>query len=247
MDCQGKRTIGAWLLVATSSVILTLALAAPSWAELKGKVTLDGKPPELAPIDFSANPECAADHAQPVPDPSVILGPGQALKNVVVSVTAADGSHLPGKAPAQAVVIDQKGCLYSPHVVAMMIGQDLVFTDQDGWAHNVHSMSLDNPPFNFMQLHRGDRTKVDAQNKPEYFQVKCDIHPWMLGYVAVFDNPFFAITADDGTFHIEGLPDGQYVIHFWHERFTPDGPVEQKVTIKNGKGQVDCALKAEPE
>ena len=83
--------------------------------------------------------------------------------------------------------------------------------------------------------------KADPQPKaPETFKVKCDVHPWMTGWVAIFDHPYFAVTADDGTFAIKGLPDGTYTLQAWHERF---GTQSQKVTVKDGKATADWTFK----
>src|SRR5437660_327174 len=82
-----------------------------------------------------------------------------------------------------------------------------------------------------------------AMKAPEIFQVKCDVHPWMLAYVRVFDHPYFATTHDDGTYSIDtnNLKDGNYTFTAWHEEL---GEVDQKnVAVKNGKAVVDFAFK----
>jgi hypothetical protein len=68
----------------------------------------------------------------------------------------------------------------------------------------------------------------------------------MSAYIGVFEHPFFAVSKADGTYEIKtaGLPDGDYTITFWHEKYASD-PVEEKVTVKDGKGEVNHTFKAE--
>ncbi len=73
------------------------------------------------------------------------------------------------------------------------------------------------------------------------FKVKCDVHPWMLAYVRVFDHPYFATTKEDGKFSIAGVPDGEYTFVAWHEKF---GETEAKGTVKDGKAEVNFAFKS---
>jgi hypothetical protein len=61
---------------------------------------------------------------------------------------------------------------------------------------------------------------------------KCDVHPWMTGYVLVTDNPFFSVTGDDGAFEIKNVPAGKYTVEVWHERL---GSQTQEVTVADGK------------
>jgi len=125
----------------------------------------------------------------------------------------------------------------------MMIGQDLVVSNSDPFLHNVHSLALDNPAFNFGQPTVDPGKKIEPMKTFERFKIKCDVHPWMSAQISVFEHPFFAITKKDGTFEIPtaGLPDGEYTVVFWQEKA---GEKESKVTVKDGKGKVDYSFKA---
>ncbi len=92
--------------------------------------------------------------------------------------------------------------------------------NSDPFLHNVHSQPALNEPFNMAMPTANAGEPADPQPKvPEIFKVKCDVHPWMAAWVAVFDHPYFAVTGDDGTFAIKGLPDGTYTLQAWHERY----------------------------
>jgi len=128
-----------------------------------------------------------------------------------------------------------------------MTGQEFKVKNDDPFLHNVHSLSTTNPAFNFGQPNKDDGKAVDPMKAAEYFRVKCDVHPWMSAYIGVFEHPFFAVSKDDGTFAIPtaGLPDGDYTVTFFHEKFASDTPAEEKVTVKDGKGEISHQFKAE--
>src|SRR5688572_21652137 len=166
--------VSALLAAATVSAGL---FAASASAQVTGKVTLDGDAPVPQQINMGADPKCAAAHPNPVLDESVVVGEKGELANVVVSIKAPEGKELPkGEAPKNPVVIDQKGCQYVPHVAAMMVGQDLIVKNSDDFLHNVHSLAIDNEPFNFGQprIDQKGVNKGKAIAMAERFVIKCD-------------------------------------------------------------------------
>ncbi|MBI2425953.1 MAG: TonB-dependent receptor [Candidatus Hydrogenedentes bacterium] len=204
------------------AIALGLALLfAPGFAEagnITGKVTFEGPAPEMKPIALSADASCVAMHTdKPLLSEVLVLGEGQSMANVLVSVTAG----LPEKdypLPSEPVVLTQEGCRYAPHVIGIRVGQTLRVLNPDGLLHNVHSAPKSNTPLNkampkdLLEL----ETVFDKQEEP--FPFKCDIHPWMQAWCAVFDHPYFSVTGADGTFAITGLDPGDYEITAWHER-----------------------------
>jgi plastocyanin len=121
-------------------------------------------------------------------------------------------------APKTPVVLDQKGCLYVPHVMGIMVGQPYRILNSDGILHNIHTLPKINKSFNQgMPATLKETTTTFA--KPEaVFHIKCDVHPWMSAYMAVFTHPFFSVTSTDGKFTIPGLDPGTYEITAWHEK-----------------------------
>jgi hypothetical protein len=105
------------------------------------------------------------------------------------------------------VVIDQKNCDFAPYVTAMVADQTLLLKSSDAVNHNVNMQAFNNAPFNQILPPNG-QTERKLVTERRMIPVKCDIHPWMQGYVMVFDHPFFAITKEDGSFEIEGVPAG---------------------------------------
>ncbi len=228
-----------------SALAISAGLTASAFADVKGTVKLDGKAPEMPKIDMSGVPDCHKQHADsPVTQETVIAGKDGGLANAVVSIKKEEGMSLPGddKAPADPVVLTQKGCQYMPHVIGAMVGQSLLVKNDDPFLHNVHTQPEKNDPDNRAQPNLDPKgAKLKAMKEPEYFRVKCDVHPWMSAWIAVIDNPFFAVTDKDGHFTLpKGLPDGDYTVHAWHEKY---GDQDGKVSVKGGNGEVNFSFK----
>jgi len=128
--------------------------------------------------------------------------------------------------PAETVKINQTGCMFEPHVVAVLVNQRIEIANADPSNHNIHVMAEANPAWNVTQTPQAP-PKVAQFAKPEIGLVlMCNIHPWMRVYANVLSNPYYAITGPDGSFTIQGLPPGSYILEAWHERF---GAQEKKV------------------
>ncbi len=206
-------------------------------AVVTGKVLFDGDPPpreEVSPEKIAAAKDdlCIKHHADhPLLTEDLIVSEDKAICNVLVYVKSfpEDWTHAPLE---DTVTIDQKGCTYVPHVVAVMVDQPVVVSSSDDTAHNVHLVARRNRGTNFTQA-KGDTKEMTfkrAEMGSAYF--KCDIHGWMKSHVGVFEHPFFAVTAADGTFELPKLPPGEYEITAWHETL---GTQTQKITLEDGK------------
>jgi plastocyanin len=204
---------------------------ATSAGALRGHARFAGVAPKPAIMSMAANAHCAAHHRGEVIDESVLVSPDGILRNVVVWVSGG----LEGKTfapPAEPAVLDQHGCVFTPHVVTVMAGQRLLVKNSDPFVHNVRAGAQNNPPFNFAQP-TIDKGKPLIFNAPERLFVKCDIHPWMSAFVHVIDNPYFAVSGPDGSFKLpEGLPPGKYTVSAWHEVY---GEQRVEVVVAEGK------------
>lgn len=204
-----------------SRLLLTLTiLAVPAYgfaATLNGTVTYDGEAPKFKPISMAADALCQAKHSGEVFPQKLILGSNKELSNVFVYVKGG----LSGQkftTPATEMTITQDGCMYSPHVSGVMVGQTVKILNPDGTLHNVHSMSKANEEFN-MAMPKFRKEITVTFSKPEFmFPLKCDVHPWMEAWLSVMEHPFFATSGTDGKFQITDLPAGTYEIEAWHEK-----------------------------
>jgi plastocyanin len=193
---------------------------------VSGSITFAGQDTDT-PIAMNADPVCASLHSTPV-DTNEIAAKDGKLANVFVYVKSGlEGKTFP--APAEKKELDQQGCLYTPRVMGLQVGQPLSIKNTDAVLHNVHALPKTNQEFNQAQpqgVPPIDKTFDKVEIPP--IHVKCDVHPWMTAYVAVVDNPYYATSGEDGSFSIKGLPPGKYTLEAWHEKL---GTKTQEVTI----------------
>ena len=204
-------------------------------ATVGGVVRFAGPPPRRRTIDMASRADCARLQASPVLDETVIVGPQGTLKNVLVWVKSGLRKwRFP--TPDEPVFLDQRGCMFDPHVVAVQVGQDVLIRNSDPCAHNVHAVPTRNQPFNFTQGQAGAED-VRTFSRPELMAyIKCDIHGWMSAYVNVMPHPFFAVTQEDGVFLLPKLPPGDYMLEAQHE-FLGKRTVE--ITVVDGEVKND--------
>lgn len=207
-------------------------------SSVTGTVTYTGAVPTLRPLKMDADPACAAKHDGPVQPRILALGEGNTLGNVFVQVKNPPAGTYP--TPSEVVEINQEGCLYFPRVAGVQAGQTLQFRNSDGILHNVHGLPEENREFNMGMPPTLTEADVTLTRPEPVFPVKCDVHPWMLSYVAVLEHPYFAVSDESGTFEISGLPAGTYEIDAWHEKL---GSRSGSVTVGDGEaGTVDFSF-----
>jgi len=183
-------------------------------ASIAGTVKLNGPAPEMQLTKRQGDPFCAKT---PMKEEEVIVGPGGGLKNVVVRIKSGlTGRYDP---PAKTPVLDQNACMYRPRVQAVVAGQTLQITNSDQTLHNIHGFRGPSTQFNQAQIPGMAPISRKLTDTEQVMKFKCDVHPWMTAYVVVASNPFFAVTGDDGSFKITGVPAGKYTVEAWHERY----------------------------
>jgi plastocyanin len=153
----------------------------------------------------------------------VVVGGNKGLAHAVASVPGAKGAKVAKG------VIDQKGCKFIPHVVVMAPGE-IEIKNSDGILHNIHTYSTANPAINKAQP-KFKKTMTEKFEKPEVIKVTCDVHSWMLGWIAVTPGPA-AVTDGSGVAKIEGVPAGKHKVEVWHETL---GKQEKDVEVKAGQ------------
>ena len=194
---------------------------------ITGKVSFAGDKPVMKTLSMDAVPNCARAHTTPQKSQEVMVNENGTLKNVFVWVKAG----VPDKqwpVPPSAVKLEQKGCMYEPHVLGVMATQEIEIINDDPTNHNIHPLPKVNQEWNESQPPKGDSKKKSFARQEVLIPVKCNVHPWMRAYIGVVGHPFFAVTGDDGTFTIKGLPPGTYTIEAIQEKF---GSKEMQVTV----------------
>jgi hypothetical protein len=217
-----------------SGEVATLTPYNPSGQEgsIAGTISFAGGAPAKKGISMDADPVCAS--ANPDAHAEDIVVNGDKLANVLVYVK--DGKvgdkNLSGYqfSPAsQPATLDQKGCHYVPHVLAVQVNQTFNVTNSDPTAHNVNVDAKQNEKFNQGQSPGAAPITKQFKRAETVIPVKCNQHPWMRAYVGVLQHPFFAVTDAEGKFQIKGVPAGTYTVVAWHEKY-PQG-LTQSVTV----------------
>lgn len=218
----------------SSLVLLVGFLAATSIsraADITGVITLKGTPPaEVVIQPLLDDPTCGALHTDTPTTHFYVVGKNGEFADVVVSLKDASGEELASKstgASAAPVVLDQKGCLYTPQILAIQTGQKLIIKNSDPCIHNVHVVSKNgNTEHNDAQMPNGADLTYTF-DKPEMFmKFQCDVHPWMFAWVSLVNNPYYAVSGADGKFVIKDVPPGTYTVVASHRKLG-----EQKQTI----------------
>lgn len=194
-------------------------------ATIAGRVSFEGEAPAPVAIDMSEEPVCADKHPDGAFRRAASVTDG-GLGDVYVYVKEGLGD-MTFPTPSAGVELDQNGCEYVPHIVAIQTGQSLVIKNSDGVLHNINTQPTENRGFNISQPVVMETTR-DFSRPEVMIPVKCDVHGWMEAFIGVQDHPYAVVTAPDGSYTIENLPPGDYVIEAWHETY---GVQTQSVTI----------------
>ncbi|HEY0004436.1 MAG TPA: carboxypeptidase regulatory-like domain-containing protein [Pyrinomonadaceae bacterium] len=213
---------------------------------IKGKVAVTGTVPEPKKIDTSADAVCAQKNPNAMTEDVVVKdGKVQYTFVYIKDGTTTDGKKIGDfsfDTPTNAVVLDQNGCHYKPHMIGLQVNQKLSVTNSDPTQHNVHPTPKSNEEWNQSQGPNAPPIEKTFKRAETLIPVKCNQHPWMKAYIGVLKHPFFAVTKEDGTFEITGVPAGKYTVVAWHEKFG-EKTMEVNVAAK-GSGTADFSYDA---
>jgi len=223
-------------LLGVTTVVLAIAMMGASSpapvtsgsdnATVKGGVKIEGAVPVPARINMSSDVACAREHKTTILSQEIVADKSGDLQNVVVYVADGLGDRT-FDVPSQPAVLQQKGCLYEPHVLALRANQKLQVINSDTCMHNIHPSPANNREWNKAQT-PGSTLEATFAREEIGIPLKCNVHPWMRSYLSVFKHPYFAVTGKDGSFDLSNLPPGTYTITAWQEKL---GTVSQKVTV----------------
>jgi hypothetical protein len=228
--------LGASLLFANTAWAYE-AVPVSNGGTIVGTLKYDGVAPQPAPLEISKDKDVCGAH--PLFDQSLVVGKGGGISNAVVTIDdIARGEPLK---PEDAVLFDQNGCQYLPHVIAFPAGSTIKVLNSDGILHSIHTESSINPVVDMAQPDFKKTIDVTIA-KPEVIKVTCDAHNWMEGWWYAVGNPYYAITDAAGHFTIANVPPGSYTLRVWQEKL---GTLTHKITVVAGKPvAVDFAMKA---
>jgi hypothetical protein len=200
---------------------------------IAGKISYNGTPPAPVRIDTSADANCTKKSPNLMSEEWAVKDGKVANTFVYIKEgTLSDGKKIGEysfKSATTPVLLDQNGCHYKPHVLGVMVNQPISITNSDPTNHNIHFRPTKNPDWNQAQANGAGPMTHKLAVSEILVPVKCDQHPWMRSFVGVMKHPFFAVSAEDGSFTISGVPPGKYTVVAWHEG--PGAGTEQKMEI----------------
>jgi plastocyanin len=221
-----RRAFGAFLaLVLVAGLAVFVARPAPVGAQgggtIEATVTYAGAP-QIQTLKINKDTDKCGTEAK---IEKVVVGGNKGLANAVVSVAG-----MKGETTAKKAEVDQHGCKFVPHVLAMTPGE-IEIKNSDGILHNIHTYSTANPSINKAQP-KFKKVMTEKFEKPEIIKLTCDVHSWMLGWVAVMPHPYFGVTDGGGVTKIANVPAGKHTLEVWHETL---GKQTKEVEVKAGQ------------
>ena len=195
---------------------------------IKGKILLEGEAPAPKMLSVKGNPECAVLHPGGTIVSEELVANNGALQNVFVYVKEGLEGYIFPSFELTSVIIKNKGCVYVPHISGAMVGQPVVFLNEDSTLHNIHSYPKNSNAFNLGLPIVGMKQTKTFNTSEVMVPLKCDVHPWMQGYIGVLSHPYFAVSDANGQFELKNLPPGEYTVEAWHEKL---GVRSQRVTL----------------
>ncbi len=245
----------ARLAVLMASIVPMIIGAQPARAEdgavkegaiVSGVVRFDGPKPvrkQIAMVEkYGKVSECNMSHPNGLLSEEALVSDKGELANVFVYVKKGLAKKAKYPMPEKPAVLSQDKCMFRPRVLGVRIGQKLHIKNGDQVLHNVRGFFRRNRPFNIAQPPASKIREKTFRRPESAVRIKCDIHPWMIGYVFAIEHPYFAVSAKSGKFKIKGLPAGDYTLAAWHEVYG-----EQKADITVGKsGTVESNFTFKP-
>ncbi len=192
---------------------------------VNGTISFEGAPPARRPVKMAADPACEKANPEGRLGDVMIISGDSKIANTFVYLKGVSGEF---DTPAESAHLDQHGCMYTPHVLGVMVGQTIEIKNSDPTLHNVHSLPENSSQFNNAMPIKDQVIKKKFTAEEIMVRMKCDVHPWMSAYVGVLPHPFFATSAEDGSYTIENVPAGTYELEAWHEHL---GTKTQSVTV----------------
>ena len=226
----GWCIVGVWMLSFMGGVSFGYAyeeIQVKNGGRIVGNVKFAGVVPSPKRLDISKDKEICGKTEKF--DQSLVIGEEKGLQNVLVSLLDIQAGK---KFPAEKRVLDQRECVYDPHIIVVPVGRSLSILNNDGVLHSLHTHSVRNPAFNKAQSKFKKETQVTF-SFPEIIQLTCDVHSWMSGWIVVSEHPYYVVSGRDGAFELTDVPAGEYKLRFWHEILG-----EKKVSVVVNEGDV---------
>lgn len=203
---------------------------------LHGEIRITGEPPARFPLGADQQADCR-HHPEVEQLSEIVVAEAGKLQNVYVHLRlpgSFDETKVPAP-PATPVLLDQRGCMYTPHVLALQAGQTLRVANSDPTTHNVNYLAPKNAVTGNRNMGAGQAPLELTLTKPEEkIRFKCDVHPWMGAWAYVEEHPWFAVSGKGGVFEIRDVQPGTYTVEAIHEHY---GKIRGRVVVEANKSR----------
>ncbi len=243
--CGGSGTNKEPTPPAGTATDATTAYSGPT-GTISGVISYNGTPPAPKKIDTTADPVCGQKNPNLATDDTIVKDGKLANTFIYIKDGTVEGGKKIGDyswaVPTQPVRLDQNGCHYAPHVLGVMVNQKVSITNSDATQHNVHPTPKLNTEWNQTQANGAPPIEKTFGRAEVLIPVKCNQHPWMKAYIGVLKHPLYAVSKDDGTFTIAGVPPGKYTVVAWREGTTPEEQTMEVTVTASAPGKADFAF-----
>ncbi len=192
---------------------------ADEFGDLVGRFVFDGSAPEREKLTVDKDVECCGKFD--IRDESLIVGDEDSLTNVYVYVRTKGVAVCPEleTSVSEDVVLDNHDCIFQPHCMSIWYTkQQFEIVNSDPVAQNVAFSPVLDVAANIVLQVKGKATHKFGRRQTVPTPIKCNYHPWESAYMLIRDNPYVAVSQQDGTFRMPKLPVGTLEIQVWHER-----------------------------
>ncbi len=195
---------------------------------ISGTISVTGAIPARPTREVNRDQEVCGDDDRAALD--LLVNDGSGLRNAVVLLEGVMEGK-PIESPEGGWQIEQSDCDYFPHVQVIPTNTEVRIVNSDPILHNIHSYLGDETEFNIAQPVR-DQVNTHVFTEAGFVYTECDVHSWMQAHVVAVDNPYYAVTDEEGRFSIDGVPPGTYTARTWHEFL---GERTQEITVTGGE------------
>lgn len=204
--------------------------ASEAGGTIAGVVRIAGELPKIPPLAIVRDNDVCSS----VPNESLVVGADRGVQYGVLTLEGSGGkaSSSPEDQRTTDVVyrLDNSGCRFVPHVLAIQVDHYVEFTNSDPLLHAVHALFAGGQPQFNLGLYPGRIIRKPIVT-PGVVKVICEVHPWMSAYIVATKQAYYAVTDIHGRYEIPDVPPGVYRLKLWHERL---GSQERDVRVTSG-------------
>ena len=180
---------------------------------------------------------------QPKRKENLLISEHGGIQSTVVSLLSVP-KGLPARVSEQSLQLDQRECVFIPHILIVPVNTEIDVLNSDRVMHNFHAISVSNKETNVNQTKTRRRKLSFSYTQSEIVRVVCDVHSWMRAWIVVTEPPYYSVSNLDGRFRLENVPEGSYQVKAWHEEL--EEQIREVTLTKNKVATLKFEFSAAP-